>query len=816
MSKSSLKINFAVQKKYGAFYQGGRVQVSSSGSHLFCQCGNQVQVLQVQSGHIQHTIGQDVEDEVTCFVLSPDEQCLVVATRGLLLKQWDWRTNTVTRTWKAIHTGPVTCMTFDRTSTLLATGGSDATVKVWDVVKQYCTHNLRGHHGVISVVEFHPDTERLQLFTAGEDYKIRVWDLRTSSLLAALESHYSVITSLQFSADGSTLLSSGRDSVVTVWDVTTNSFDKKRTIPVYEVVESILVLPQNANPALNVATEELHFLTAGSKGVIRVWNSNKSNCVYTQKHISTQDEDSEAGESSSTIIQPIIHAEFCASLDSIITVTFDQNIIFHKADDLTLYKHLIGNNDDVLDVALLGAEESHLAVATNSALVQVFNRETWDCQVLRGHTDIVMTLSVSHDHKMLVTGSKDNSIRLWTVDGSNIECVAQGHGHTHAVNAVVFSRLSGSFVVSGGQDCTMKLWPVPTEYSGFMHTLVSKATEHAHDKDINSITVAPNDKLLCSASQDRTAKLWNASDLSLLGVFRGHKRGIWDIQFSPVDQCIVTASADGTLKIWAISDFTCVKTFEGHDSSVLKVAFLSRGMQLLSTGSDGLMKLWTIKSNECIGTFDEHADKAWAMAVSNDQQTVITGAADANIIIWKDVTEVELAEAQASREEFILQEQELSNLVQGKRWLKALRIAITLDQPFKVLTIMKAVLADGTDGHTGLKNTLSKLRDDQLAAVLGFAAKWNMNSKHCHVAQLVLTAALMSHTPQQLSTLPNIRETMQTFIPYTERHFERMNRLLQQSTFVDYTWQCMKLGTQETVHTELGDEGILVDAEELS
>ena len=50
---------------------------------------------------------------------------------------------------QAIHTGPVSCMAFDPTCTLLATGGSDATVKVWDVIKQYCTHNLRGHQGVV-------------------------------------------------------------------------------------------------------------------------------------------------------------------------------------------------------------------------------------------------------------------------------------------------------------------------------------------------------------------------------------------------------------------------------------------------------------------------------------------------------------------------------------------------------------------------------------------------------------------------------------------------------------------------------------------
>jgi WD40 repeat protein len=40
-------------------------------------------------------------------------------------------------------------MDFDVSSTLLATGSSDMTIKLWDIDKQYCTHNLKGHTGVI-------------------------------------------------------------------------------------------------------------------------------------------------------------------------------------------------------------------------------------------------------------------------------------------------------------------------------------------------------------------------------------------------------------------------------------------------------------------------------------------------------------------------------------------------------------------------------------------------------------------------------------------------------------------------------------------
>lgn len=59
-----------------------------------------------------------------------------------------------------------------------------------------------------SLVQFHPDTNRLQLFSSSLDCGIRLWDLRTSECVCVLQSHYSAVTSLAFSPDGSTMIRS--------------------------------------------------------------------------------------------------------------------------------------------------------------------------------------------------------------------------------------------------------------------------------------------------------------------------------------------------------------------------------------------------------------------------------------------------------------------------------------------------------------------------------------------------------------------------------------------------------------------------------
>lgn len=152
----------------------------------------------------------------------------------------------------------------------------------------------------------------------------------------------------------------------------------------------------------------------------------------------------------------------------------------------------------------------------------------------------------------------------------------------------------------------------------------SLTTHKAHEKDINSLDVSPNDRLLASGSQDRTAKIFEIEyvvgsggkavrgEIKLLGTCKGHKRGVWNVRFGKAERVLATGSGDKTVKLWSLEDFSCVKTFEGHTNSVLRVDFINAGMQLVSAASDGLVKLWNVRDEECVATMDNHEDKVRA------------------------------------------------------------------------------------------------------------------------------------------------------------------------------------------------------------
>lgn len=142
------KENFVEQAKHTSFYTGGQFAVSNDGQHLLCTFNSVVHILDVQTQQIVRSIGQDdASSEVASFAVFND--LIVVAYRNQLLRQFNWTTGACLRTWKSVHKSAITCMTFDPKGTLLATGGADFTVKIWDVEHLYYTHNLKGSKAII-------------------------------------------------------------------------------------------------------------------------------------------------------------------------------------------------------------------------------------------------------------------------------------------------------------------------------------------------------------------------------------------------------------------------------------------------------------------------------------------------------------------------------------------------------------------------------------------------------------------------------------------------------------------------------------------
>lgn len=81
----------------------------------------------------------------------------------------------------------------------------------------------------------------------------------------------------------------------------------------------------------------------------------------------------------------------------------------------------------------------------------------------------------------------------------------------------------------------------------------------------------------------------------------------------------------------------------------------------------------------------------------------------------------------------VAEEQTLANLLKDKKWTKALRIAISLSQPFRALKVVRELLDETPDQLPGV---VAKLNQDHLATLLGFISIWNTKTKNSREAQV--------------------------------------------------------------------------------
>ena len=212
---------------------------------------------------------------------------------------------------------------------------------------------------------------------------------------------------------------------------------------------------------------------------------------------------------------------------------------------------------------------------------------------LEGHTAAVPSACMSGDGRYVLSGSWDNTLKLWDVASGR--CLRTFVGHGKGVNSVCLSA-DGRFVLSGSREGVLKLWEV--ESGGCLHTLVG------HNHFVLSVTLSADGRYALSGSWDKTVKLWDVASGRCLRTLKGHTDAINSVCFTK-DGCFAfSGSWDNTIKQWDVASGRCMRTFEGHLASVYSVCLSADGRHILSGSSDKTLKLWNIENGHCLHTFE--------------------------------------------------------------------------------------------------------------------------------------------------------------------------------------------------------------------
>ncbi|RAH40629.1 WD40 repeat domain-containing protein [Aspergillus brunneoviolaceus CBS 621.78] len=247
--------------------------------------------------------------------------------------------------------------------------------------------------------------------------------------------------------------------------------------------------------------------------------------------------------------------------------------------------------------------------------------ESWSAclQTLEGHGGWVQSVVFSHDSKLLASASHDNTVKLWNAASGACLQIFKGHSgsvhgaslqtlknHSGWIQSVVFSHDS-KLLASASDDKTIRLWI--TVSSACLQTL------KGHGSWVQSVVFSHDSKLLASASRDETT-------------LKDHSSLVQSVVFSHNSKLLASASYDKTVKLWDAASGTCLQTLKGHSSWVQSVVFSHNSKLLASASHDKTVKLWNAVSGACLQTLKGHSGWVQSVDFSHDSKLLASASRD--------------------------------------------------------------------------------------------------------------------------------------------------------------------------------------------
>ena len=206
----------------------------------------------------------------------------------------------------------------------------------------------------------------------------------------------------------------------------------------------------------------------------------------------------------------------CFAKDKLVSASTDNTIKVFDIESWSCTSTLYGHDNSVSSVR---ASESgdKIVSASRDASVKVWDIATSNCiATMQGHADWVRDAAFSHDDKLIVSCGSDRLIIVWNADTGDIVCELRGHDHLiegvlfvpprsikHIKTLVPSIHISEDdyVIVSCSRDKTIRFWSV--------NSATGIYTIDKHENWVKSLAISPCGRYLVSGSDDKSLRVWD-------------------------------------------------------------------------------------------------------------------------------------------------------------------------------------------------------------------------------------------------------------------------------------------------------------------
>jgi WD40 repeat protein len=186
--------------------------------------------------------------------------------------------------------------------------------------------------------------------------------------------------------------------------------------------------------------------------------------------------------------------------------------------------------------------------------------------------------------------------------------------------SLVFSP-DGTRLATASDDHTARLWDAATGQP--------IAGPLRHPDKIGLVTAAfrPDGARIVTASRDGTVCQWDArTGASAEPPYERHAGAVWTAVYSPDGQWIASAGDDRTIQLWRATGRSDALILHGHTAKVTQLAFTRDGRRLGSVSEDGTARIWETDSQASLPVLRGHGADIYPVAYSPDGQWIASGS----------------------------------------------------------------------------------------------------------------------------------------------------------------------------------------------
>uniref|UniRef100_A0A0N5AUZ1 LisH domain-containing protein n=1 Tax=Syphacia muris TaxID=451379 RepID=A0A0N5AUZ1_9BILA len=266
-----------------------------------------------------------------------------------------------------------------------------------------------------------------------------------------------------------------------------------------------------------------------------------------------------------------------------------------------------------LTAADISDDSSCLAVGYGNSTVQLFSL---DEEKLRPLKKIDQLESLEQE-------SEDILDQLY--DDSQASTCVTFQGHSGPVYSVSFSP-DKRLLLSSSRDATVRLWSVGTR---------SNVVVYRQSMPIWQAQFCSRSYYFATAGADGTAMLWATDRLQPLRIFADAFSDVSCIDFHPNCNYIIGGSDDRYVRMWDVLSGACVRTFSGHKGSVRSVKVSPCGRYIASTGAEGSLAVWDIALQRMVCMHEVSPFLfATSLAFSREGSTLAVGRTDSKLSLY--------------------------------------------------------------------------------------------------------------------------------------------------------------------------------------